>query len=71
MLEYHVVKAGDRTRVLKIAVNGLGVRGKVETFARHPPIAQIQIEDLSPLVDRNEFAGQRALIVGDRADWES
>jgi acyl dehydratase/NADP-dependent 3-hydroxy acid dehydrogenase YdfG len=64
VLEYHVVKAGDRTRVLKIEVNGLGVCGKVETFVRHPPITQIQIEELSSLVDRNEFAGQRALIVG-------
>ena len=54
----------DRFRLLKIDVNGLGVRGRVEAFARHPPAVQTPIRELSAFVDPKEFAGQRALIVG-------
>jgi acyl dehydratase/NAD(P)-dependent dehydrogenase (short-subunit alcohol dehydrogenase family) len=63
-LNYKVASVDDRFRLLKIDVHGLGVRGSVEAFARHPPISQRSIEELSKLVDRKEFAGQRALIIG-------
>jgi len=63
-LQYHVASVDERFRMLKIEVHGLGVRGSVEAFARHPPITQTPIEALSKLVDRKEFAGQHPLIIG-------
>jgi len=63
-LQYHVVKLDERLRILEIDVCGLGVRGSVKAFARHPPVGQESITDLSTLVQPEEFAGQRALIVG-------
>jgi NAD(P)-dependent dehydrogenase (short-subunit alcohol dehydrogenase family) len=63
-LQYEVASVDDRFRRLTIFVNGLGVRGKVEAFARHPPSVQLPISELSKLVNPDEFAGQRALIVG-------
>jgi len=63
-LQYHVASVDDRFRLLKIGVTGLGIRGRVEAFARHPPIFQVPIRELSGLVGPNEFGGQRALIVG-------
>ena len=63
-LQYQVASVDDRFRMLKIDVHGLGVRGRVEAFARHPPIGQKSIKELSTVVQPKEFAGQRALIVG-------
>jgi acyl dehydratase/NAD(P)-dependent dehydrogenase (short-subunit alcohol dehydrogenase family) len=63
-LQYHVAKVHERFRLLKIDVQGLGVRGSVEAFARQPPIGQKSITELSSVVGPKEFAGQRALIVG-------
>jgi NAD(P)-dependent dehydrogenase (short-subunit alcohol dehydrogenase family) len=63
-LQYHVASADDHFRLLKIDVHGLGIRGSVEAFARHPPVTQSSLEDLSGLVKPKEFLGQRALIIG-------
>lgn len=63
-LQYQVAGVDTHFRMLSINVNGLGVRGSVEAFARYPPIAQSPIKELSALVDRKEFVGQRALIIG-------
>jgi NAD(P)-dependent dehydrogenase (short-subunit alcohol dehydrogenase family) len=63
-LRYHVASVYDRLRLLKIEVAGLGVHGRVEALARHPPAVQVPIEALSGLIDPNEFVGHRALIVG-------
>lgn len=64
VLEYQVVSLDERFRLLKMNVNGLGIRGRVEAFVRHPPIAQMGINEVSALVTRGEFAGQRCLVVG-------
>jgi acyl dehydratase len=64
VLEYRVVSVDDRFRLLKIDVTGLGMQGSVEAFARHPPVIQTQVKELSALVTPGEFAGQRSLIVG-------
>ena len=63
-LQYHVATADDHFRLLKIDVHGLGVRGSVEAFARHPPVSQTSLKDLSALVKPKEFLDQRALIIG-------
>jgi acyl dehydratase/NADP-dependent 3-hydroxy acid dehydrogenase YdfG len=63
-LQYRVAKVDGRFRLLKIDVEGLGVRGRVEAFARQPPIGQKSIAELASVVGPKEFARQRALIVG-------
>jgi hypothetical protein len=63
-LLYQVTSVDDRFRMLTISVDGLGIRGSVEAFARHPPVAQESIQKLSTLIEPGEFVGQRALIVG-------
>lgn len=63
-LQYLVRSVDDRFRLLEIEVVGLGVQGTVEAFARHPPAPQVRMRDLTALVKPNEFAGQRALVVG-------
>lgn len=63
-LQYHVASVDDHFRLLKIDVHGLGVRGSVEAFARYPPVTQTPIRELSTLVNRKEFAGQQALVIG-------
>ena len=63
-LQYLVASIDQRFRLLKMDVAGLGIRGRVEAFARHPPVPQVGMEEVSSVVDRNEFAGQHALVVG-------
>jgi hypothetical protein len=64
VLEYQVVSLDDRFRLLKMNVTGLGIQGRVEAFARHSPVVQTQVKELSALVTPGEFAGHRCLIVG-------
>lgn len=63
-LEYQVVSTDKRYRLVKIKVEGLGLRGVVEAFARHRPSPQMSIHELSRFVSPNEFKGQRAMVVG-------
>jgi acyl dehydratase/NADP-dependent 3-hydroxy acid dehydrogenase YdfG len=63
-LHYRVASADDRYRLLNIEVSGLGIRGSIEAFARHPPIGQPSMEQLAPLVQPGEFSGQSVLIIG-------
>jgi NAD(P)-dependent dehydrogenase (short-subunit alcohol dehydrogenase family) len=63
-LHYEVVKLDKRFRLLKIHFRGLGVVGEAEAFVRHPPVAQMRMEELSSYVHPDEFAGTQALVVG-------
>src|SRR5438876_8353394 len=63
-LSYAVIGVDERVRLVTIAVDGLGIRGRVDAFARHPPVPQPPISAVATRVSRHEFAGQRALIVG-------
>jgi NAD(P)-dependent dehydrogenase (short-subunit alcohol dehydrogenase family) len=63
-LLYRVSSVDQRFRLVKMEVHGLGLRGQVEAFMRHPPIAQPSIQELSTQVEPGEFTGVRALIVG-------
>jgi len=63
-LEYRVVSLDKRFRLVKIEVNGCGLRGTVAAFARHPPAVQTSYKELLAIVSPNEFQGQRALVIG-------
>lgn len=64
VLRYQVATVDSRFGLLRIDVNGLGIDGTVDAFALHPPVAQVSIKELASVVKPNEFADQRALIVG-------
>lgn len=63
-LHYNVASIDDRFRLLEIEVGGLGIRGRVEAFARTPPTTQASMQEVSSLVGPKEFVNQRALVVG-------
>jgi NAD(P)-dependent dehydrogenase (short-subunit alcohol dehydrogenase family) len=63
-LQYRVMSVDKRFRLTKMQVNGLGLQGIVEAFVRPAPIAQASMQELASLVEPDEFAGARALIVG-------
>ena len=64
VLRYRVATVDSRFGLLRIDVIGLGIDGTVDAFALHPPVAQVSIKELASVVKPNEFADQRALIIG-------
>lgn len=63
-LSYRVVNLNRQFRAVKLEVAGFGLRGYVEALATNPPTPQASMSELSAVVRHDEFAGQRALIVG-------
>ena len=63
-VQYYVASFDDCFGLLEIEVDGLGVHGRVDAFARTPPATQPSMAEVASLVAPNEFAGQRALVVG-------
>jgi acyl dehydratase/NAD(P)-dependent dehydrogenase (short-subunit alcohol dehydrogenase family) len=64
VIDYTVTTADERVNLVRMSINGAGLTGTVEAFARLPPVAQMTMAAVSKYVSRGEFAGQRALIVG-------
>jgi acyl dehydratase/NAD(P)-dependent dehydrogenase (short-subunit alcohol dehydrogenase family) len=63
-LRYQVHGWDERFRKVRIAVEGCGVSGMLEAFVRVPPSAQASMEMVAAQVDRSEFVGMNALIIG-------
>jgi hypothetical protein len=63
-MKFHTEHADDRFGLLRLAVEGPGFTGKLRTFLRPAPSRQARMADLAPLVEKTEFAGQRAVVVG-------
>ncbi len=63
-LAYRVNMTDPRFRVVRMQVQGCGVWGVLDCFARVPPVAQPSLESLAGLCAPGEFAGTTALIVG-------
>ena len=63
-LSYQVTRSDDRFSMLWLTVKGPGLDGTITAFARPRPSAQPDMNAVSAIVDRGEFAGQRALIIG-------
>lgn len=61
---YSVVKADDRFKLLLLEVQGPGFHGTVRAFVRPEPCNQTTVENLAVSVLREEFADQRAIVVG-------
>lgn len=64
VLAYRVDDVDDRFRMVRIAVEGPGMRGALKTFVRVPPVAQASMASLRGVVAPDAFSGHVALIVG-------
>lgn len=63
-VHYRVKSTDKRFRIVNLDVNGCGIEGIVQAFARVPPALQVSMEVVIPKVQANEFSGVHALIVG-------
>lgn len=63
-LAYRVTMTDERFRMVRMQVQGNGVWGTIDSFARVPPVAQPSMEALAGLCAADEFAGATALIIG-------
>jgi len=61
---FRVTLADARFRHVTQDYLGGGLWAQLETFVRLPPVRQASLESIAQLVQRNEFAGTTALIVG-------
>jgi hypothetical protein len=64
LLSFRVVEADARFRSVQLEVSGGGLAGLIESAARLPPVLQATMESLTGLVQRFEFSGHLALVVG-------
>ncbi len=63
-LDFRVVATDPRFRLIRIWVQGGGLCGTLESFARVPPISQATMASLAGAIGCTEFAGAAALVVG-------
>jgi hypothetical protein len=63
-LTYRVTNIDPRFNLVFMEVRGDEISGKLEAFAPPRPPAQLSMDDLGKLLVPDEFAGQRALVVG-------
>jgi hypothetical protein len=63
-LGFQVVSTEPRFRLVRMAIEGGGLVGSIKTAARMPPAPQASSSELSGAVERDEFAGSTALVVG-------
>ena len=63
-LRYRVASVDPRFRMVCLQVQGSGIQGELDSFARTPPVAQPTMSALAGLCAADEFANSTALIVG-------
>jgi hypothetical protein len=62
-LVFQVDRYDPRFRLMIISLHG-AVAGKLKAFGRPPAQAQASTQELLPIVDPDEFAGTRSLVIG-------
>jgi hypothetical protein len=63
-LAWRVSRVDARFRRVELEVCGGGIVGRIDTFVRMPPTRQLAMSEVCAAVDRDEFAGDCALIIG-------
>jgi hypothetical protein len=63
-LRFAVARVDTRFSLVQMGIEGGGLHGTVEAFIRPPPTRQSSVEAIAAKVRRDEFAQQRALIIG-------
>jgi acyl dehydratase/NAD(P)-dependent dehydrogenase (short-subunit alcohol dehydrogenase family) len=63
-VDYHAESLDPRFNMLNVAVDGAGLRGRVQAFLRPKPVRQPSATEVAKLVAGDAYAGHHALIVG-------
>ncbi len=63
-LNYHVAQYNKRLALLVMATEAPGMKGQIKTFFRPKPQEQSSFPEVCREVESDEFASQRALIIG-------
>lgn len=63
-LRFSVQSVAKRFRLIRIGIDGSGVRGWLETVSRMPPVRQPSISRILTLVSQDEFRNSTALVIG-------
>lgn len=63
-LRYTVDRTDARFRMVRLALRGASTTGTLEAFYRPKPVVQRALRDMLADVSADEFASQRALVVG-------
>ena len=63
-IAWRVTRVDRLLRLVRIAVEADGVSGTILAFIRRPPVAPPGIETIGARVTPDEFAGQRAIVIG-------
>ena len=63
-IEWQVSRASVPIAPIRLTIAGGGISGHADAIVRPAPVQQPQISALEGVVGPNEFAGQRALVVG-------
>jgi hypothetical protein len=63
-LSYHVAKSSPRFSSLQVAVEARGVTGELSVSYRPAVVEQAAMSTVARVVERGEFSGIRALVVG-------
>jgi len=63
-LTYSVSRADTRYSSIQLAVDGAGVKGRLDTFLRPAPQSQPSYNEVRAKIAPDEFSGWRALVIG-------
>jgi acyl dehydratase len=61
---YQVASSNEKHRTISYQVHGGGINGKVQSFMRLAPAAQLSFREVQALVAPTEFSGSSAVVVG-------
>jgi hypothetical protein len=64
LMKYRVKKFNEQASLAQIEVSGYDMEGTVDVFRRPNPVEQLSFDRLKALVEKNEFLGQTALVIG-------
>jgi len=63
-MRFAVQEVDDRFRLIRMGIEGAGLRGVVTARVRTKPVVQPTLADLGQCVTPSEFSGQTSLIIG-------
>ncbi len=63
-VEYRVESVNPRSNMVKVAIDGAALKGRVQAFLRPKPVRQPSASTVAQLVADGAYAGHHALIVG-------
>ena len=63
-MQFELERLDPRFRLSRLRIRGSQLEGTLDTFFRPPPVQQPTLAEIAERVRPDEFAGQRALVIG-------